>query len=267
MPPDDSSWPLNRRRRRPRILFAVTGSVAAVKGPEIAVRLVRELDSDVRILLTRGGENFWSKARDYNLQYWDTLQGLLRSSGSEGENNDGNGKCSEPRISVCYADDEWKEWKKLGDPVLHIDLRDWADLLLVAPLSAHTLAKMAHGFCDDTLSCVVRAWDFGHGPRPGKPLLLAPAMNTAMWDHPLTQAQLSAIRGFFGATPSQPENFGKGMDKRECSGDTLCIVAPQVKTLACGEVGNGALASPDEILRVVSTVLGNNARDSTGSSY
>ena len=63
--------------RRPRILFAVTGSVAAVKGPEIAVRLVTECGYDVRVLLTRGGENFWNKAKDYNPKQWDLLQELL----------------------------------------------------------------------------------------------------------------------------------------------------------------------------------------------
>lgn len=73
----------NEHQRRSRILFAVTGSVAAVKGPEIAVRLVKELGFDVRILLTHGGENFWSKAKDYNQQYWNSLQYLL----SEGEEN------------------------------------------------------------------------------------------------------------------------------------------------------------------------------------
>ena len=82
-----------KRRRRSRILFAVTGSVAAVKGPEIAARLVNELDLDVRILLTRGGENFWSKAKDYDPHSWDALQALLKSSG---ETND-NGS----RISMC----------------------------------------------------------------------------------------------------------------------------------------------------------------------
>ena len=63
--------------------------MAAVKGPEIAVRLVKELDLDVRILLTRGGENFWNKAKDYNIKYWSLLQDLLSSS----ETNS--------RISMC----------------------------------------------------------------------------------------------------------------------------------------------------------------------
>jgi hypothetical protein len=81
------------RQRRSRILYAVTGSVAAVKGPEIAVRLVNEMDFDVCILLTRGGENFWSKAKDYNLQYWNILQELLVSNREKNTNNS--------RISMC----------------------------------------------------------------------------------------------------------------------------------------------------------------------
>mmetsp|Transcript_9094 Transcript_9094/g.19660 ORF Transcript_9094/g.19660 Transcript_9094/m.19660 type:complete len:257 (-) Transcript_9094:1170-1940(-) len=242
-----------RQRRRPRVLFAVTGSVAAVKGPEIAVRLVNELDLDVRILLTRGGENFWSKARDYNPHYWDLLKDSLLASSNE-NNNNGDKNC---RISMCYADDEWKEWQKLGDPVLHIDLRDWADVILVAPLSAHTLAKISHGFCDDTLSCVIRAWDFGHGSRPGKPVLLAPAMNTAMWKHPLTQTQLSTIQGFWNTnrnaiTRSSDHQNDINTSKEHANG--IQIIAPQVKTLACGEIGNGALASTDRLVRVVSDV-------------
>jgi len=146
------------------------------------------------------------------------------------------------------ADDEWKEWNKLGDPVLHIDLRDWADILLVAPLSAHTLAKIANGFCDDTVSCVIRAWDFGHGQRPGKPLLLAPAMNTAMWEHPLTKTQLSTIQGF------SRQNNDNSNDSKVRDTNCVHIISPQVKTLACGEIGNGALASVDNILQAASAV-------------
>ena len=141
---------------------------------------------------------------------------------------------------------------------------EWADFLLVAPLSAHTLAKISHGFCDDTLSCVIRAWDFGHGPRPGKPLLLGPAMNTAMWEHPLTQSQLSTVHGFWNTssntTPRQlNNNMNNSNDNNNNTNNTnndqtnaVRIIAPQVKTLACGEIGNGALASVDEILRVAS---------------
>lgn len=56
------------------------------------------------------------------------------------------------------AQDEWKGWHRMGDPVLHIELRNWADIIVVAPLSAHTLAKIATGMCDDPLTCCIRAW-------------------------------------------------------------------------------------------------------------
>mmetsp|Transcript_27683 Transcript_27683/g.50280 ORF Transcript_27683/g.50280 Transcript_27683/m.50280 type:complete len:207 (-) Transcript_27683:171-791(-) len=175
------------RNRKPRVLLGVTGSVAAVKAPELAVRLACELHCDVKVLLTKGGETFWSKAHEYDAPHWNDLQQILttRSSSSMGD------------IQVHLAEDEWGSWNRLGDPVMHIDLRDWADVMVVAPLSAHTLAKFATGLCDDTLSCVVRAWDFGQSSRPGKPIILAPAMNTAMWDHPLTASHLSTFQGFW----------------------------------------------------------------------
>ena len=127
---------------------------------------------------------------------------------------------------------------------MHIELRDWADILLVAPLSAHTLAKLATGLCDDTLSCVARAWDFGHGDRHGKPILLAPAMNTAMWQHPLTRKQLDIVQSFWNVS---------GKSKGRQGG--VHVISPQIKTLACGEVGIGALASVDDILCAVGSVV------------
>ena len=148
--------------------------------------------------------------------------------------------------SKLDADDEWKGWNRLGDSVLHIELREWADMLVIAPLSAHTLAKLAQGLCDDTLTCVARAWDLGHGARPGKPMLLAPAMNTAMWEHPLTQQQLSTIQGFWNSSKTNTTSLMK---------NCIQVVAPQVKTLACGEVGDGALASVDTIVGAVKECL------------
>lgn len=154
------------------------------------------------------------------------------------------------------ADDEWKEWQKLGDPVLHIDLRDWANVLIVAPLSAHTLAKIANGLCDDTLSCVIRAWDFGRGVRPGKPLLLAPAMNTAMWDHPLTQSQLQTIEGFWNSLCPSPAVEENGVVSNTKTKSGVQIIAPQIKVLACGEKGDGALAPLEAILSAVESAIG-----------
>ena len=54
-----------------------------------------------------------------------------------------------------------------GDPVLHIEFRNWADLLVVAPLDANTLAKLAIGLCDNFLTCLFRAWDFSQARHPG----------------------------------------------------------------------------------------------------
>src|SRR5262245_20486764 len=70
------------------------------------------------------------------------------------------------------------------DPVLHIELRRWADLLVIAPLDANTLAKLAYGLSDNLLTCLYRAWD------RRRPIVLAPAMNTFMWENPLTDRHL-----------------------------------------------------------------------------
>jgi phosphopantothenoylcysteine decarboxylase len=160
-------------------------------------------------------------------------------------------------VSTKDAEEEWNDWNTLGDPVLHIDLRDWADAFVIAPLSAHTLAKIAQGLCDDTLSCVARAWDFGHGARPGKPMLLAPAMNTAMWQHPLTEQQLTTIQGFWNCHRKDNAIIQRGADELDTiiSSSGVKIVSPQVKTLACGEVGNGALAPVEDILRAIEEVV------------
>ncbi len=100
-------------------------------------------------------------------------------------------------------------WRR-GDAVLHIELRKWADVFLIAPLSANTLAKLAGGQCDNLLTCVARAWDFAQR----RPFVVAPAMNTLMWTHALTADQLARIEAW-GVT----------------------IVPPVAKTLACGDIG------------------------------
>jgi phosphopantothenoylcysteine decarboxylase len=138
---------------------------------------------------------------------------------------------------------------------MHIDLREWADLLVVAPLSANTLAKFATGLCDNLLTSVARAWNFGSTPLIkstdhdtstaagaidnkgcfySKPIILAPAMNTSMWDHPLTQQQLQIMQSF---------------------SSNVFVVQPQSKLLACGDVGNGALAPVEDIIIEVKRCL------------
>ena len=144
-----------------------------------------------------------------------------------------------PKPTWIDAEEEWASYKSLQDSVLHIDLRNWADICLVAPLSAHTLAKISNGMCDDLLSCCLRAWDYGQrqSSLKGKQVILAPAMNTAMWDHLLTRQQLETIKKF-----STNENG-------------VVVVEPAVKTLACGEIGAGALAELDDIISTVKKCL------------
>jgi phosphopantothenoylcysteine decarboxylase len=116
------------------------------------------------------------------------------------------------KFTIYRDEDEWKDYKR-GDPVLHIDIRNWADLFVIAPMDANTIGKMACGLCDNLLTCILRAWD------PSKRIILAPAMNTAMWNHPITKQQLDIIRGW----------------------GFVDIIQPISKKLACGDIGIGAM--------------------------
>lgn len=122
--------------------------------------------------------------------------------------------------------DEWSAWKKLGDPVLHIELRRWADIFVIAPLSADSLAKISAGICDNLLLSTARAWDFA------RPFLIAPAMNTLMWEHPTTAEHIQRLTSW-----------------------GIQVIAPVEKELACADVGMGAMASPESIAEVVRTTL------------
>ena len=102
----------------------------------------------------------------------------------------------------------------------HIELSRDADAILVAPASADFLAKLAHGLADDVLSttCLAR----------NCPLLVAPAMNREMWDHPATQRNVATLRG-----------------------DGVTVLGPAAGDQACGEVGMGRMLEPEELLAAV----------------
>lgn len=80
---DAGSSPGTNRRPRPNILLAITGSVAAIKGPELAVKLVN-FGANVRVLLTKGGHNFWTKAEAYNQVHWDKFHEIMQG-GKDGD--------------------------------------------------------------------------------------------------------------------------------------------------------------------------------------
>ena len=136
------------------------------------------------------------------------------------------------------------------DVVLHIELRKWADVFAIAPLDANTLAKLAVGLCDNCLTCVWRAWDLA------KPVVLAPAMNTLMWQHPFTRRHLKSV-----ATDAGAAHLPMHLDDAQLIAQindrskTLRVVPPVTKALACGDVGVGALADVGDIVAAVNDVL------------
>lgn len=142
---------------RKKVLVGCTGSVATIKLPELVDRLWQS-NLEVRVVVTERAKHF--------------LKDAELPSGTQ----------------ILSDTVEWAAWQDRGDPVLHIDLAKWADLFLIAPLDANTLGKLTSGICDNILTCVARAWD------PKKPLLFCPAMNTKMWEHPVTAPQ---VKDFF----------------------------------------------------------------------
>lgn len=219
-----------------RVLLGVTGSVAAVKTPALQAELLR-LGHKVKIAPTPAALAFFDPhglASDASPLTGDPLE--VRAQ------------------STVYLDaDEWPEGRlfQVGEPVLHIELRKWAEVLLIAPLDANTLAKLALGLCDHLLTCVYRAWDFS------RPVVLAPAMNTLMWEHPATARHLGQLLEDFGGSRSLPHLGPEAMcDTINSLCPRLRIVKPVSKRLACGDEGVGGLASVEEIAALVSQISG-----------
>lgn len=178
------------------ILLGCTGSVASIKIPVI-VDLIFTTFKDIKV-------NVKVVATEKALHFFDRTADVLKNN----------------NVDVLTDTDEWEMWRKMSDPVLHIDLRNWADIISVCPIDANTLGKLSNGLCDNLLTCILRAWD------PAKPVILAPAMNTYMYHHPLTSIHLKNVSSVLGY---------KVLDTVE-------------KRLACGDVGLGGMASPDTIV-------------------
>lgn len=203
-----------------RIVMGVTGSVAAIRTPAL-FSLLQSLGHEVRVVATEPALHFFAPAD----------LGPPRPDGGP-----------------LFRDiDEWPRdlWHR-DDPVLHIEFRRWADLLVVAPLDANTLGKFALGLCDNFVTCLLRAWDFT------KPLILAPAMNTLMWESPVTRRHFRMIledRGNAQASPDWTLDEVDLVFARWAPG--IVVVPPQSKRLACGDVGTGAMAEVPQIAEAV----------------
>jgi phosphopantothenoylcysteine decarboxylase len=210
-----------------RIVLGVTGSVAAVKTPTLFTAL-GALGHEVRIVATEPA-----------LYFFDPTELGLPSPIGQSITTGG----------VLFRDqDEWPAPRyKRGDPVLHIEFRNWAELLIIAPLDANTLAKFALGLCDNLLTCLYRAWD------SSRPVILAPAMNTLMWQRALTCRHLGQILIDHGTVDALPSDFNleNAPDYFARHAANMILIPPQSKRLACGDMGMGAMAEVTTIAEVV----------------
>ena len=170
------------------ILLAVTGSISAYKAADLTSQLTK-LGHQVKVLMTPAATAFITPL---------TLQVLSKQA---------------VLVDVMTEEDPKQ--------IQHIDLGKEADLFLVAPASANTIAKLAHGFADNIVISTALAL-----PSEVKKFL-APAMNTKMLDHPATQNNLETLKSY-----------------------GYQIIPPREALLACGDQGSGALASIETILTI-----------------
>ncbi|CAJ0957215.1 unnamed protein product, partial [Mesorhabditis belari] len=204
-PPFTRAHKIVRDPERFHLLIGVTGSVATIKLAELIKKLHETSPPGklfIKVVATQCG-----------LRMVETIEEEMADI-----------------EEIIYDDrDEWSMWRERGDPVLHIELRKWADALLIAPLDANTLAKIANGLCDNLLTSIVRAWD------SEKPLYFAPAMNTMMWANPITHQHRKVLQEFFQYKEIQPIS----------------------KMLMCGDTGAGGMATVQMIATVMSQMVRN----------
>ena len=172
-----------------RVLLGVTGGIAAYKAAELARELMRA-GAEVQPLLTSSGERMVSRA---------TFAALT----------------GRPVPASVWDDPAAVE---------HVGLARWGQVLVVAPATAHTLARLAAGLADDLLTNVALAF--------GGPVVVAPAMHTEMWEHPATQANLATLTE-------------RGVQ----------VVPPASGPLTSGDVGPGRLAELDDLVAGVAAAL------------
>ncbi len=169
------------------IVLAITGGIAAYKSA-IFARLLIKAGFDVRVIMTTGAQAFITPL---------TLQAL---TGNE--------------VHISLLDE--KAEAGMG----HIELAKWADLIIIAPASANTLARLAMGMADDLLTTVCLA--------TAAPVIVAPAMNQQMWAHPAVNLNVQTLRDM---------NYQ--------------IIQPASGEQACGDVGAGRLPEPEQLLAEV----------------
>lgn len=176
-----------------RILLGVTGGIAAYKVAEVASTLGKT-GADVRVVLTDSAQKFISPL---------TFSTLSRHA--------------------AYTDADF--WQARQPRPLHIELAEWAEVIAIAPLSANTLAKLAQGLADNLLCNILLACRC--------PKLLAPAMNTDMWEQPSVQRNWQLL----------------------LTDPLYHSVGPVGGLLACDRQGNGRMAEPSALLTALESIL------------
>ncbi|MBT7439450.1 MAG: bifunctional phosphopantothenoylcysteine decarboxylase/phosphopantothenate--cysteine ligase CoaBC [Thiotrichales bacterium] len=177
-----------------RVLLGVSGSIAAYKSPDI-VRRLQDLGAEVRVIVTDGGKEFVSER---------SLQTISKNK---------------------VHSNLWDKEAELS--MGHIELAKWSDIIIIAPASANTIAKLCHGRADDLLSTVILATD--------AKVMLAPSMNQQMF-----------------ASKAMKDNL-KILLKRG-----IVIIEPGFGEQACGDVGEGRLAEPLEIAKQAADLFTSN---------
>jgi len=178
-----------------KILVGVTGGIAAYKTCDLVRTLIKD-ECEVRVVMTRSATEFVTPL---------TFEVLSRNP-----------------VPLGLFD-------RRNDPsVEHVAAAQWADCVAIAPATANVIGKLASGIADDLLTTLLLA------VRAGTPVVLAPAMNTGMWENPVVVRNL--------------ESLADGTDGR------YSIVDPVTKELACGDLGMGGMAPVEEIYRQIKKV-------------
>ncbi|MBE0363074.1 phosphopantothenoylcysteine decarboxylase / phosphopantothenate--cysteine ligase [Pseudoalteromonas ulvae UL12] len=176
-----------------KILLAITGGIAAYKCAEL-VRRLKDHQHDVKVVMTQSAHAFITPL---------TLQAVSGNPVSD--------SLLDPSAEAAMG---------------HIEFAKWADLILVAPATANTIAKMASGLADDLLSTLLLATP--------SPVAIAPAMNQQMWAHSATQANLLTLKQ-------------RG----------ISIWGPASGEQACGDIGSGRMLEPNELVELCNQALSN----------
>ena len=176
-----------------KILLVICGGISAYKSLEI-IRGLKKSNAQVKTILTKSAKEFVTPLSISSLSQEKVYEDIF-SVENESEMD-------------------------------HISLSRWADLILVAPITANTISKLSSGSSDDLASTVILASD--------KEIYLAPAMNVRMWEHPSTKENINKLK-----------NFG------------YKIIGPEIGDMACGEFGKGKMTEPNEIIKKIEIYFNN----------